>query len=895
MDLNEFLKQQTARPTEQLDEGAREFFQGVASGAAKLLAPLLNPLKQFASSIVGSVKRVFFKTVTGKAGEKTYPVYEKDAPNGTEFGYMYPDSVLKATGKGGGSARATFMKVFMPNKLIGNAIKVAIDPQFLTNSSRSNSMSGKTYADLPTNESFVNRLAGELLNEMNKNLTRVGSKNFEKEQAFSKKMDATYNSTDVGIPDPQAFVDNEELNNYISTAKIEVQHLADILSEFLYTLSWRKNYNQPVPSLLLLGFPGGGKTSLINSFGKGRFQTHVLEIASIYKEVLGGFPVVEDIYKDPETLKRFDEHVSKLRGKAELTGETTFTDESGKVRTKEVRMKAADLFPSEDGKVHIFFMDEYNRDGEKMAAAMNLMLSGSIGSQYRLPRKTIVIASGNLGENIDKVKVFKMDSATFDRYDAKVLLSRNMQRALEFSRADTIYGGDEGISRDLPQELRLDAIEAVDEEKIKKYKINMGGLVSSIDIWSNTMIEKYGPEWMDGSWEKDLSIKPLESEYEKEVDYDTSGPDSPMIYQITPRTIDKINTRLKNRAMRDWIEAKEGKGELAFPKEIEKYFLKNETTSRYMNCETPEDWERVWNQHKDEYLGRGIPSPTALYLHIMQWHDVYLPTVLRQIMGGSPKKMINSIRQTAYQAVKDANQVSINDIIFGYVPKKIFGHDLIMKDPDGTERKKNLNRAGFMNLVASMNTMKDQVMRNLVDVVSKNSSNAAIEKMVEKTVGHTYAECVEEIKKGGATIVDPKQLIILNIAVFMKDTNLTEARAASFIRRLKEFGILVNTETGKTTEGEADAGVEATKAAKEAVSFIYSGLWQMSDVIKNTRFIQSGGSVDEMDDESAAVGDEADTDAPAKRGRGRPKKTTNLSGVDDGIEEGLKSLFKKML
>ena len=36
-----------------------------------------------------------------------------------------------------------------------------------------------------------------------------------------------------------------------------------------------------------------------------------------------------------------------------------------------------------------------------------------------------------------------------------------------------------------------------------------------------------------------------------------------MVYQITPRTIDKINTRLKNRAMRDWIEAKEGRGDLA--------------------------------------------------------------------------------------------------------------------------------------------------------------------------------------------------------------------------------------------------------------------------------------------------------------------------------------------
>ncbi len=875
MNLDKFLDKQSAQPTEQLDEGAKEFFQGVASATSKLLAPVLNPLKNLASRFTGSVRSVFFKTVKGRTGSNTYPVYEQDAPGGTVFGYMYPDKVTQTAGKGqGGAKRATMVKVFMPKKLKGNAIKIAVDPQFMSNANRSNmalkqATAKPVVSDIPENKSFLTQMGTELNELMDFDTIEKVSTSGQKEKAFSKKLDATYNSTDIGIPDPSTYIDNEALNEYISTAKVEIESLKDILKEFLYTLSWRKRLSQPVPSLLLMGFPGGGKTSLINSFGKGRFKVHVLEIASIYKEILGGFPVIEDIYKDPTKLKEFDSHVASLQGKETLEGDVE-VEEDGVIRTKTVSMKAADLFPKEDGKIHVFFMDEYNRDASKMAAAMNLMLSGSIGTQYHLPRRTIVIAAGNLGENIDKVKVAKMDSATFDRYDAKVLLSRNIQRALEFTRASTTYGGEEGIDRDLPDELRLDTIDTVDEKTIDKYKIDMGGLTSSIDIFFNAMIEKYGPELMGKGWEKELSIKPLESEYEQDSDYGDEGDD--MVYQITPRTVDKMNTRLKNRAMTDWIEAKEGKGKLATAKEIEKYFLKNETTSRYMKLEEPKDWEKVWKDNKDEYTGRGIPSPTALYLHILQWHPTYIPTILKQMLGGNPRKMINSIRQTAYQAVKNANQISINDIVFGYVPKKIWGHDIIQKDADGNDKKKHMEKEGFMNLVKSVNTMKDQVMRNLVDIISKNSSETMMKKQIKKVTGHTFEECQNALKEGGISINDAKDIIIYNLYVFIHDTKLTEARAASFIRRLKDFGIVVDPKTGSTTKDEAKNGVDATKASQEAIADIYSGLWQLSDVIKSTKFIHSGGDIDSKEIN---------------------KESNSVSG--NIIEEGFKNLFNKML
>jgi GTPase SAR1 family protein len=883
MNLDKFLEEQAkARPAErldeeQLDEGVREFFQGVSQGVGKLLTPLLNPLGNLAKKFVRSVQRVFFKTVKGRSGTHTYPVYEQSAPSGTVYGYMYPDKALQASGKvQGGATKATMLKVFVPDRKIGNAWKVAVDPQFLTNAGRSNQSLNKAKnsrpADLPES-SFLGKLNGELDEvRINRKAVQDISSAGQKEKAFSRKMDATYNSTDVGIPGPQEFIDDDALNEYVSSAKIEIENLADILSEFLYTLAWRKSVKQPVPSLLLMGFPGGGKTSLINSFGRGRFQVHVLEIASIYKEILGGFPVIEDVFKDPSLL---DDTVAKARGKEQLEGEVEESDDSGSTRTKKVFMKAADLFPQEDGKIHIFFMDEYNRDAEKMAAAMNLMLSGSIGTQYHLPKKTIVIAAGNLGENIDKVKVAKMDSATFDRYDAKVLLSRNVQRSLEYSRASTEYGGEKGVDRDLPDELKLDAVETVDFDKIDEYKIDMGGLNSSIDIFFNTMIEKYGPELMDKGWEKDLSLKPLESEYQSDADYDE---EEEMVYQITPRTIDKINTRLKNRALRDWIEAKEGMGDLADPKDIESYFLKNETTSRYMNNKTPEDWEKTWKKHKDEYIGRGIPSPTALYLHVMQWHDAYLPTVLKQTLGGSPKRLINLVRNTAHKAVQEANQVSVEDIVFGYVPKKIWGHELVMKDGEGNERKKTLEREGFMNLVKSMNTMKDQVMRGLVDLIVKNNSDSMLEKKLKAITGKTFDEVKNALAEGGVTVKNVKDVVAFNIHIFMIDTQLTEARAASFIRRLKDFGFAVDNETGTTKEVESEPGADASKKAKEAVAYLYSALWQLSDVIKNTRSLQSGASVDDLDESRLFRGIKVNKDPEAAV-----------------LEEGLKNVFKKML
>jgi hypothetical protein len=169
--------------------------------------------------------------------------------------------------------------------------------------------------------------------------------------------------------------------------------------------------------------------------------------------------------------------------------------------------------------------------------------------------------------------------------------------------------------------------------------------------------------------------------------------------------------------------------------------------------------------------------------------------------------------------------------------------------------------------------MKDQVMRNLVDIVSKNATEANAKKIINKVTGHTFEECQAALKEGGVTINDTRDLIAFNVHVFIHDTNLTEARAASFIRRLKEFGIVTDETDGSTSKGDVDPGVKATKAAQEAVADIYSILWQLSDVIKATKFIQTGGDINDKEinkDESMEV-------------------SANV------LEEGLKNVFRKML
>jgi hypothetical protein len=876
MNLDKFLNEQIARPTE-LNEGAKEFLRGIVGTTSKFFNSLITPLTQLVSHFVGSVKRVFLK----KLNNKDIPAYEEDAPNGTVVGYLYPDTLAKAATKnaGKGSKKFTFCKVYVPSQ--GGTTKVAFDPDFASNSSASNSVSvnegKKVYANY-LQEQKNHPLKG-LLNEIDRSkeyLAKQSTAGVQK-NAFSNKMKAAYNTADAAIP---SVFNNKDLEEELATAKVSIGDLRHILKELLFSVTIRDSYSQPIPSLLVLGFPGGGKTSLIDAFAEGNnIQIHKMEIASIYKEILGGFPVVEKYLEAGKTL---DDVAKDSPKEAEEFNQN--------LKTK-VALKAVDIFPEEDGKIHIFFLDEFNRDAEKMAAAMNLILSGSIGNQYTLPLKTITIASGNLGEDIDHVKVQQLDSATFDRFNAKVMLDRNAADALKFAGAQEVRTAvrdkDGNIVKDkfgkpvfktsklLPAELRMDNIEILKDDEVNKYylknpqeleehpeyNLNVGTVVSSLDVFYNVMIEKYGKDLMGPKWEQDLAIKPLHTEYEGD---DFEGGSDDMTYQITPRTIEKMNKRLKDRALMDWIAALEGKDTLAEPSELKDWFLKGESSNRYLNLKTPQDWAQVWKEHEDEYVSRVIPSPVALYLHVMQWHPNYIPFVLKQMVGANPIKFINKVKNITFKETQNANKVNIDDIIYGYLFKKGwgkdgntgYGHDLEEKNEAGETVMHHLEPKEFKDMVLTMTSAKAMVMGGLVDSIIKNYAH--VEETVEKVTKHKFSDIAAINPK----IEEGLDAVIYNIAAFMKDTGLSVANAAAFIGRLKEVGLQVGTSNNETTgelEQTGNAKNKITKEAVEAISYLYHGLWNKSEVIKNTRTLQAGFNPDDEEEKKPTASSTAPT------------------------------------
>lgn len=280
------------------------------------------------------------------------------------------------------------------------------------------------------------------------------------------------------------------------TGRVDFDELYEIMGEVAYSLRYRNSYSDDVPSMLLMGPPGAGKTSVMKKFAKDNgMKLKILEISSLYKEVIGGFPTLEKTLKqgmDPDKLS--SEEKGYLRD--ELYNTT-------------VKITQTDILPpSEDGGKWLLFLDEFNRDEQKMGAAMNLILTGNIGTTYKLPLKTIVVASGNLGKDLDGVDVAKMDSAVWDRFNRKLKLDYDWLGWAKY--AD--YENDE-FTDDNGDTIR------------------MGPKVAGI----NAFVLKKTQEENADNWVLDLS----------QFDPDAEG-------RLTPRTMSKIDRQVKMAAMQDW-------------------------------------------------------------------------------------------------------------------------------------------------------------------------------------------------------------------------------------------------------------------------------------------------------------------------------------------------------
>ena len=181
---------------------------------------------------------------------------------------------------------------------------------------------------------------------------------------------------------------------------VNYDELTDQLRREIRLVDRDLHFDDTFRSIFVWGPTGTGKTEIIKSIAE-EFDAvyHKLEIQKVPIEELQGFPYL---------------HKSKK-------GETF------------VRLAhPTDLPPTDDERLWVFHLDEFNKaDTETMAAVMNLVLTGEIGGsadyneetgkseKYRLPRRTIIIGSGNPREQENTASlnlVNNFDIATAERW-----------------------------------------------------------------------------------------------------------------------------------------------------------------------------------------------------------------------------------------------------------------------------------------------------------------------------------------------------------------------------------------------------------------------------------------------------------------------------------------------
>jgi len=157
---------------------------------------------------------------------------------------------------------------------------------------------------------------------------------------------------------------------------------------------------------------GWGKTEIIKNLGsQNDFNILRLELDKVQQDLLSGFPYLADVEEADENVK--EDRIRRAR--------------------KVVKQAESEILPPHKDKGNwLLFFDEFNRaDTEKMAAVMNLLMTGELGGaaaskgskgvseQYHLPDKIVIVLAmnteteENLSDSFHAVK--NLDIATLGR------------------------------------------------------------------------------------------------------------------------------------------------------------------------------------------------------------------------------------------------------------------------------------------------------------------------------------------------------------------------------------------------------------------------------------------------------------------------------------------------
>jgi len=214
----------------------------------------------------------------------------------------------------------------------------------------------------------------------------------------------------------------------IRPVEVHYGHFVKMLNELMEKVkSGKVMKGSMVKNIAIYAPTGWGKSMIIKQAAeKQGFHYFPLELQKVALEVVQGFPYLKKVFDDPENASKED-----------------------RLQLAKTIVKLAPseyLPPSGDVDNWLLFFDEFNRaDSEKMAAVMNLLLSGELGGasevirkkgkiekieRYHLPKKIVIVLAMNTGQqkgvydavneinNLDIATLERIQQVVFGRYHA---------------------------------------------------------------------------------------------------------------------------------------------------------------------------------------------------------------------------------------------------------------------------------------------------------------------------------------------------------------------------------------------------------------------------------------------------------------------------------------------
>jgi hypothetical protein len=549
---------------------------------------------------------------------------------------------------------------------------------------------------------------------------------------------------------------NINLQYYDKSPIIHTSELADIYETMMAMLTARQDYNDPIPSVIIFGASGAGKTEVAEQFMKTRqiagWNVRSYIVSTISYDSLVGIPSLQT------------KEVGSAKGKR---SEEEDEDQVGK---KVFRVLATDLFPTEEspgsGGKWIIFLDEFNRDRFKMEAIMNIISSGKIGDHFILPLNTIVVLAGNTGAakdqeivqgsgvwgdglNVEAIGTDVWTRAKMIKYLTAdpVNSAAHQSQSMKSTRGIDFEDDEEGDEQlELAAQNRL-ANQARKDPGLAKYISPETGLI----VKSSKGAKAMGPTpaiilSFENFMATDEKAKTAENNQEMAtfselIDQFNDMHASTNAIQMNARLLTNIGETMKAMALRDWLKTGPEE-EFPIPEQYLDQLPKEARTKPYY-FEHYKTAKSSW-----EALGNVFPSAASYYLHMNQYY--YFGKSSAGIFGKTSNEIIDRFI-TTYETVRqnygeiDEKQVAFN--CYGFVTDR-YGKKHQEYPLDDMLQSETMAFEFIDGVLAKFDTVKNGA--EYIQERDKVSKEYSLPK--DKTVDADVDEAATEIADGNITI-----------------------------------------------------------------------------------------------------------------------------------------------